>query len=96
MALDATRERLREQAGAMKSKLRFTSIEAVEKEMARLEEAIAHTTVSLNEEKKMVAQIKELGKSKDLVRSYAEAQGKISGDDGSRKAIMFDSVVSLS
>ena len=88
MALDATRERLREQAGAMKSKLRFTSIEAVEKEMARLEEAIAHTTVSLNEEKKMVAQIKELGKSKDLVRSYAEAQGKISGDDGSRKAII--------
>ena len=88
MALDATRERLREQAGAMKSKLRFTSVEAVEKETARLEAAIAHTTVSLNEEKKMVAQIKELNKSKDLVRSYVEAQGKISGDDGSRKAII--------
>ena len=88
MALDATRERLREQAGAMKSKLRFTSVDAVEKETARLEDAIAHTTVSLNEEKKMVAQIKELGKSKELVRAYAEAQGKISGDDGNRKAII--------
>ena len=88
MALDATRERLREQAGAMKSKLRFFSVDAVEKEMARLEDAIAHTTVSLNEEKKMVAQIKDLGKSKELVRAYAEAQGKISGDDGSRKAVI--------
>ena len=88
MALDATRERLREQAGAMKSKLRFTSVDAVEKEIVRLEDAIAHTTVSLNEEKKMVAQIKELGKSKELVRAYAEAQGKISGDDGNRKAII--------
>lgn len=88
MALDATRERLRESAGAMRSKLRFTSVDAVEKETARLEDAIAHTTVSLNEEKKMVAQIKELGKSKELVRAYAEAQGKISGDDGNRKAII--------
>ena len=88
MALDATRERLREQAGAMKSKLRFFSVDAVEKEMARLEDAIAHTTISLNEEKKMVAQIKDLGKSKELVRAYAEAQGKISGDDGSRKAVI--------
>ena len=60
----------------------------MEKETARLEDAIAHTTVSLNEEKKMVAQIKELGKSKELVRAYAEAQGKISGDDGNRKAII--------
>ena len=88
MALDASRERLRESAGAMRSKLRFTSVDAVEKETARLEDAIAHTTVSLNEEKKMVAQIKELGKSKELVRAYAEAQGKISGDDGNRKAII--------
>jgi hypothetical protein len=72
----------------MRSKLRFTSVDAVEKETARLEDAIAHTTVSLNEEKKMVAQIKELGKSKELVRAYAEAQGKISGDDGNRKAII--------
>jgi hypothetical protein len=88
MALDATRERLREQAGAMKSKLRFFSVDAVEKEIVRLEDAIAHTTVSLNEEKKMVAQIKDLGKSKELVRAYAEAQGKISGDDGSRKAVI--------
>ena len=88
MALDASRERLRESAGAMRSKLRFTSVDAVEKETARLEDAIAHTTISLNEEKKMVAQIKELGKSKELVRAYAEAQGKISGDDGNRKAII--------
>ena len=40
----------------------------------------------MNEEKKM-AQIKEL-QSKELVRAYAEAQSKITGDDGSRKAVI--------
>jgi len=38
-AFDATRERMREQAVTMKSKLRFTTIEAVDREIARLEEA---------------------------------------------------------
>ena len=76
MALEATRERLRESAGAMRSKLRFTSVDAVEKETARLEDAIAHTTVSLNEEKKMVAQIKELGKSKELVARVRRGAGQ--------------------
>ena len=60
----------------MRSKLRFTSVDAVEKETARLEDAIAHTTVSLNEEKKMVAQIKELGKSKELVRRTPKSAGQ--------------------
>jgi uncharacterized coiled-coil DUF342 family protein len=88
MALDAARERLREEAGALKSKLRFTSMEAVEKEMARLEDAIAHTTVSLNEEKKMIAQIKELGKSKESVTLYQVSQSKIAGDETARKAVV--------
>ena len=37
-AFDATRERMREQVVTMKSKLRFTTIEAVDREIARLEE----------------------------------------------------------
>ena len=62
MALDATRERLREQAGAMKSKLRFTSVDAVEKETARMGDAIAHNTGSVKEEKRGEATSKERGK----------------------------------
>ena len=57
-AFDATRERMREQVVTMKSKLRFTTIEAVDREIARLEETHAHTTMSLNDEKKLIAQIK--------------------------------------
>ena len=72
----------------MKSKLKFYTLEAVDKEVARLEETLAHTTMSLNEEKKIVTTIKDLGKSRDAVRQYAEAQAKASGDDGSRRAII--------
>ena len=87
-AFDATRERMREQVVTMKSKLRFTTIEAVDREIARLEETHAHTTMSLNDEKKLIAQIKDLNKSRDTVREFAEAQGKVSGDDGVRKSII--------
>lgn len=87
-AFDAARERVREQAVGMKSKLRFHTIEAVDREIAKLEETHAHTTMSLNEEKKLIAQIKDLNKSRETVREYAEAQGKISGDDGVRKSII--------
>ena len=79
---------MREQAVGMKSKLRFHTIEAVDREIAKLEETHAHTTMSLNEEKKLIAQIKDLNKSRETVREYAEAQGKISGDDGVRKSIV--------
>jgi hypothetical protein len=79
---------VREQAVGMKSKLRFHTIEAVDREIAKLEETHAHTTMSLNEEKKLIAQIKDLNKSRETVREYAEAQGKISGDDGVRKSII--------
>ena len=88
IALDAARERLKEQSSARKSKLKFYTLEAVDKEVARLEETLAHTTMSLNEEKKIVTTIKDLGKSRDAVRQYAEAQAKASGDDGSRRAII--------
>ena len=88
IALDAARERLKEQSSAMKSKLKFYTLEAVDKEVARLEETLAHTTMSLNEEKKLVTTIKDLGKSRDAVRQYAEAQAKASGDDGARRAII--------
>jgi uncharacterized coiled-coil DUF342 family protein len=72
----------------MKSKLKFYTLEAVDKEVARLEETLAHTTMSLNEEKKIVTTIKDLGKSRDAVRQYAEAQAKATGDDGARRAII--------
>ena len=60
----------------------------MDREIARLEETHAHTTMSLNDEKKLIAQIKDLNKSRDTVREFAEAQGKVSGEDGARKSII--------
>ena len=56
--------------------------------MARLEDAIAHTTMPLNEEKKMVTAIKDLGKSRETVREYQTSYSTLNGDDGTRKAVV--------
>ena len=72
----------------MKQKLRFHTVEAVDREIARMEDTLAHTSMPLSEEKKMVVAIKDLSKSRETVKEYGEMQSKISGEDGSRKAII--------
>jgi|Transcript_8144 hypothetical protein len=88
LGLNAVQEKLREQANAMKQKLKFLTVEAVDREVARLEDAIAHTTMPLNEEKKMVTAIKDLGKSRETVREYQTSYSTLNGDDGTRKAVV--------
>ena len=53
-----------------------------------MEDAIAHTTMPLNEEKKMVTAIKDLGKSRETVREYQTSYSTLNGDDGTRKAVV--------
>ena len=43
---------------------------AVDREIVKLEEEHAHTTMTLNEEKKIMVQIKDLSKSRETVREY--------------------------
>lgn len=88
LGLNAVQEKLREQANGMKSKLKFLTVEQVDREIQRLEDAIAHTTMPLNEEKKMVTAIKDLGKSRETVREYQASYAKLNGDDGSRAAVV--------
>ena len=79
---------MKEQALAMKQKLRFFTVEAIDREIAKLEEHHAHTSMSLQEEKKMMTQIKDLSRSRETVKEYNDAQAKINGEDGVRKAII--------
>lgn len=88
LAVDAGRERLKEESLALKQKVRFFKVEDIDREIAKLEESIAHTTMPLNEEKKIMSQIKELGKSREFVKDFNDAQNKISEQEGIRKAIV--------
>ena len=88
IAIDSVRERMKEQVLAMKQKLRFFTIEAVDREIAKLEEYQAHTSMSIQEEKKVMAQIKDLSRSRETVKEFNDAQAKITGEDGARKAVI--------
>jgi len=66
---------------------KFTSVEAIDLEILRVEDQIAHETMSLKDEKNLVEKIKQLGKMKDNVRSTQAKQSQITGTDGSRKAM---------
>lgn len=88
IAVDSIRERMKEQVLAMKQKLKFFTVEAIDREISKLEEHHAHTSMSLQEEKKIMTQLKDLSRSRETVREYNDAQAKISGEDGNRKAII--------
>ena len=68
----------------MKQKLRFHTAEAVDREIARMEDTLAHTSMPLSEEKKMVVAIKDLSKSRETVKEYGEMQSKIARSRGRR------------
>jgi len=88
LAADAARERLREEARSMRDGLSYTRIEDIDAEIQRLEGSIAHTTMALAEEKKLMTRIKDLSKSRDIVKSYHEHNAKISEEEGYRKVII--------
>ncbi|CAL6295437.1 unnamed protein product [Bathycoccus prasinos] len=63
------------------------SAEQIDAEMARIEDQLSHETMSLKEEKVLVEKIKQLNKMKDSARAMAAKQARITGTDGSRKAM---------
>ena len=76
-AADAARDSAREAMKSLRERLRFTRLDAIDAEIASIEHAIAHTSMPLNEEKKLLSQIKELTRSRDDVRLLQEHQQKI-------------------
>jgi len=87
-AMDAGRERAREELKSARGALRFRSADEVQQEVARLEHMLAHTTVSLNEEKRVLTQIKELIKSRDDVKAFGERSAKLAGSEEDRKDLV--------
>ena len=83
-AVENAREALREEAKSFKQKLSFVNVKQIDSEIASIESHIAHSTLSLVEEKKLVNQIKELRNSRDYVKEYNERLDKMNEDEGLR------------
>lgn len=81
---DKSREQMRANARALKDKLPFVKAEQIDEEVKRLEYKMHHTSLSLQEEKKLMQQIKELVKSREGVKDYNERLSQITEDEGSR------------
>lgn len=88
---DAARDNMREQLRSLRDRLRFSRAEDIDAEIAKVEHRIAHTSMPLNEEKKLVLQIKELSKSRDDVDGVRLLTAKINEQEALRKMI-FDSI----
>ena len=87
-AMDAARDRAREELKSARGALRFRSPEEITQEVARLQHMLEHTTMPLNDEKKLLTQIKELTKSRDDVKAFGERSAKLVGSEDARKELV--------
>lgn len=87
-AADIARDTLRGELKGMKDKLNFMSIKDIENEIRRIEERMAHSTLTLDEEKRLVSQLATLNKSRDVVKGFGARQEKLSSGEDERKAVL--------
>lgn len=80
---DAARESLRE----LKSMLKFKDEKDIEDEILRLEDEIQHNSLSLQEEKKVMDDIRKLKNSKGIVAEYTEKMQALSEDESTCKEL---------
>lgn len=87
-ALEKERDRKRAEARALRENLPYTRVEQIDEKTKSLEYRLAHTSLSLQEEKKVLQQIKELTKSREGVKDYNDKVEKTSQDDGLRTTLI--------
>ncbi len=85
---DKERERRRGEARTLRDKLPYVRVEQIDEEIKKLEYRLSHTSLTLQEEKKVLQQIKDLTKSRDFVKDYTDRMENISHDEGSRSALV--------
>ncbi|KAL2621003.1 hypothetical protein R1flu_001208 [Riccia fluitans] len=87
-AADKTRERMRADARSLREKLPYVRVEQIDEEIKKLEYRMMHTSLTLQEEKKLMQQVKDLTKSRDFVKDYNERMELITLDEASRGEIV--------
>ncbi len=72
----------------MKGKLEYMTIDKIDEQLRRLEHRMAHSSQSLQEEKKTLEDMKRLKASRSTVQQYNDRFEKLSSDDEGRTAIV--------
>ena len=76
---DAARDQLRAQQKAIREKTKYVSVQQIDEAVISLEHKMAHTTLSLDEEKRVLSQLSNLKKSRGFVQQYSEMKEKTDG-----------------
>lgn len=82
------RDALRAQAREMKAKLAYLTVDKINEQIANLENRVAHTTMTLQEEKRVLEDIKKLKQQRDTVGTYNARLEKLNADDEVRTQIV--------
>jgi hypothetical protein len=72
----------------MKSSLKFTTVDAIDDAIAKLEYRLEHNSLSLNEEKKVLEDIKKLRQSRGSIGTYTQKLDQLEQDDSSRGSMV--------
>ncbi|XP_057825041.1 uncharacterized protein LOC131037022 [Cryptomeria japonica] len=85
---DKAREQMRQEARSLRDKLPYVRVEEIDEEIRRIEYRIGHTSLSSQEEQRLVNQVSNLKKSRDFVHEYTAKTEKFSADESSRSALL--------
>lgn len=86
-AASKTRDAARDATRELKSMIRFKDVEEIEAEIEKLEDEISHSSLSLNEERKVMDSIRQLKSSKGIVADYGSRMEALSADEQTCKEI---------
>lgn len=82
------RDELRNQAKATKDKNQYMKQEDIDEKMKKLQHKLEHTSLTLNEEKQVLQQLKDLERMRSSVDQYADAMEKVNNSNGMREGVI--------
>lgn len=88
VALEKERDRKRAEARALRENLPYSRVEQIDEETKKLQYRLSHTSLTLQEEKKVLQQMKDLAKTRESVKDYNDKVEKTSQDDGLRTTLL--------
>lgn len=83
-AASKTRDAVRASLKELKANMKFTTVEAIDEQIAKLEHRVQHSTLSLNEEKAILDDIRKLKNSRTEVGKFSEKLETLAQDDTTR------------
>ena len=82
------RDELRGQSKSTKDKAQYMKQEDIDEKLKKLQHKLEHTSLTLNEEKQVLSQMKDLERSRGLVAQYAEQMEKMSTSNDMRESVI--------